>query len=354
MANLKPALTPEQVKKSGVTNIRTAYNELAVTYNRFLDRDLLLCPICGDFMKGETSFYYDSNYVTNRYPICKSCLVAMVEQRKNKNDKSEPNETKESVQRVLQNMNRVYDDKFYDDCVKGALDETGEKLRHSPFATYITAIQSLPQWRGKTWKDSDFGDSSLSLDENETRIIQKTIKAAKKRFGTSYSNEELMLLENEYQDWITRYECNTKAQEEVFENLSMIKLLKKRALAEGKPTKDLDKQQQDWLDTGSLKPKQNSMDTMSDAQTFGTLLQKYEETRPLPEIDPALEDVDKIGLYFDVFFRGHTLKMLGLKNTFSNIYERIMKKYTVTKPEYNEEEDSEAIFEKVFGTLNDE
>ena len=86
---------------------------------------------------------------------------------------------------------------------------------------------------------------------------------------------------------------------------------------------------------------------------MGTLLQKFEETRPLPDIDPELEDVDKIGLYIDVFFRGHTLKMLGLKNMFSNIYEKIMSKYTVTKPEYSEEEDSEAIFEKVFGSVDD-
>ena len=30
-------------------------------------------------------------------------------------------------------------------------------------------------------------------------------------------------LENEYQDWITRYECNTKAQESIFERLSFKK-----------------------------------------------------------------------------------------------------------------------------------
>ena len=30
-----------------------------------------------------------------------------------------------------------------------------------------------------------------------------------------------------------------------------------------------------------------------------------------------------------------------------------MKKYTVTKPEYSEEEDSEAIFEKVFGSAEE-
>lgn len=42
--------------------------------------------------------------------------------------------------------------------------------------------------------------------------------------------------------------------------------------------------------------------------------------------------------------------MLGLKNAFSHIYDKFMKKYTVTRPEYSEDSDSEAVFEKVFGT----
>lgn len=352
MANLKPAMTPDEVKKAGVSSIRDSYNKLASDYTKILDRELLLCPSCGDFMKADTAFYSDKNYVTGRYPICKRCIMKMVEQRKT--DKDEPNETKESVQKVLQMMDRVYDDAFYTECVKGALDEAKEKNRNSPFATYITATGSLPQWKGKTWKDSDFGEDLSSVSQAEVNENSRILKSAKKRFGSDYKPEDLMWLENEYQDWITRYECNTKAQEEIYKNLSTNRLERKQAVKEGKPTKEIDKTFQELLATQNIQPRQTGMDTMADAQTFGTLLQKWEETRPLPDVDPALEDVDKIGLYFDAFFRGHTLKMLGLKNSFTNIYERIMKKYTVTKPEYNEEEDSEAIFEKVFGSINDE
>ena len=78
-----------------------------------------------------------------------------------------------------------------------------------------------------------------------------------------------------------------------------------------------------------------------------------EEERPLPKIDPDLEDVDKIGLYIDSFFKGHICKVLGIKNRFFNIYENVMKKYTVSSPQYDEEEDSEAIFDKVFGSSTD-
>ena len=352
MATLMQAKTASEMKKLGVSAVREAYDKLATDYNRIIDRDVLLCPSCGNWMKGETGFYLDRNYVTDRYPICKRCIQKIVEQRKT--DRDEPNETKQSVQKVLQMMDRPYDNDFYEDCVKAANDELKEKNRSSPFATYFTALQSLPQYRGKKWSDSDFGDSNDSIQNQETKYNQKTIKNAKKRFGNGYSNDDYMFLEQEYQDWITRYECNTKAQESIYERLAFKKWEINKATKSGQNTKDLDKTYQDLLSTANITPRQTGMDSMADAQTFGTLIQKYEETRPLPDIDPELEDVDKIGLYIDVFYRGHACKMLGLKNAFSHIYEKVMKQFTVTKPQYDEDEDSEIIFDKVFGSITEE
>ena len=349
MATLRQAKTDKEIRKLGVNNVREAYIELSGDYNRIVNNDVLLCPKCGKWQQATSSFYMDKRFCTDRYPICKRCIMAMVEQRER--DSDPPNETRESVQKVLQMMDKVFDSDFYDDCVKGALDEAKEKNRNSPFATYITSILSLPNWKGMTWKDSKFGEGAETTEE--VRLNQRTLKSAKKRFGSGYSNEELMFLENEYQDWIGRYECNTKAQEEVFENLSICKLLQRKALATGKPTKDIDAQITNWMSTGNIQPRQNSTDALSDAQTFGTLIQKWEETRPINEPEDEFKDVDGIGRYIDTFYRGHAAKMFGLDNTFSHLYESEMEKYTVKKSEYEEEEDSEAIFGKIFGAQID-
>ena len=349
MATLRQARTDAEVKKLPVNKVREEYKALSADYNRIINNEVLLCPSCGKWQAAESSFYMDKRYVANRFPICKRCIIAMVEQREN--EKDPPNETRESVQKVLQLMDKVFDSDFYDSCVKGALDEAKERNRSSPFATYITAILSLPNWKGMTWKDSKFGIMGDSSDD--VRLVQKTIKAGRKRFGTSYTEEELMFLENEYQDWVGRYECNTKAQEEVFENLSICKLLKRKALSAQRPTKDIDAQITNWMSAGNLQPRQNSMDSLSDAQTFGTLIQKFEEERPLPIIDPELQDVDKIGRYIDAYYKGHMCKMLEIDNNFSNIYEDEMRRYTVDKPQYDAEEDSEGIFAKIFGAQLD-
>ena len=85
-----------------------------------------------------------------------------------------------------------------------------------------------------------------------------------------------------------------------------------------------------------------------------TLLIKVDSLEDAREMQIRLKDVDKIGLYIDVFFKGHLSKMMGLKNAFSALYERFMSKYTVTKPQYDEDFDSEALFDQIFGSKIDE
>lgn len=349
MAFMRQAKTEDEIKKLTVANVKKAYNELASDYNKLIEQDFILCPKCGEFIS-RSNFYTSGEYAIGLFPECKKCILAEVEQRKNKNDK--PNETKESVKYMLRKMNLPYIDSLYESCCKDVADGVNEKNRKSPFLAYLVPIKSLPQYKTKTWEDSEF-ELGVITDEEETKINAKTIKNGKKRFGLGYSNEDYMFLENQYQDWITRYECNTKTQEEIFERLSFKKWEINKATKSGQSTKDLDKTYQELMTTANIAPRQTSMDAMSDAQTFGTLIQKYEETRPLPEIDPELEDVDKIGLYIDSFYRGHMSKMLGLKNRFSNIYERVMEKFTVKPPEYDEETDSEILFEKIFGSMEE-
>ena len=41
---------------------------------------------------------------------------------------------------------------------------------------------------------------------------------------------------------------------------------------------------------------------------------------------------------------------MGLKNAASGLYSKFMKKYTVEKPEYESDENSEVLFDAVFGS----
>ena len=163
-----------------------------------------------------------------------------------------------------------------------------------------------------------------------------------------------MFLEQEYQDWTHRYSCENKSQELLFQRICCKELEINEAQRAGKDTKELDKTLQDLLGSANLKPSQNNSNALTEAKTFGQLIEKWENEKPIPEPDEEFKDVDRIGLYIDVFFKGHLSKMMGLKNGFSSLYEKFMRKYTVNKPEYDEDSDSEILFEQIFGSKVDE
>lgn len=355
MANFKPAYTPEEVKQLGVAKVREAYNKLAEDYNKIFDRKYLICPVCGNAMKAEEAFYMDDRFVAHRFPICKRCLQKMVEQRKT--DKDEPNETKESVMKVLQLLDKPYLDDTYEQCVKGADEGLKERNRRSAFATYIVMVLSLPQYRGKTWKDSQFPPDYKNEDEEQINENSRTLKQGKRRFGDGYSNSDLVYLENQYQDWIKRYPCENKAQEVLYENMCRTQLNIDKKQKNGKDTKDDLKTLQDLMTSLQIKPSQTNSNALTEAKTFGQLIQKWEDEydggKPIPEPDEDFRDPDKLGILVDVFFKGHLAKMMGLKNGFSRLYEKYMSKYTVKRPEYDEDSDSEAIFEQIFGKDDD-
>ena len=241
-------------------------------------------------------------------------------------------------------MDLPYIDSLYESCCESvANSEVNERNMRSPFLAYMTTVKSLPQYKNKKWKDS------ILPSEDESSSGRKVKQGTIKRFGNGFTNDDYLFLQDQYEDWVSRYECKTKAQEELFERLCFKKLEIFKATRDGKSTKDLDRSYQDLMSTANITPRQNDLDSLSEAQTLGTLIQKWETERPLPEIDPDLEDVDRIGKYIDVFFKGHTSKMLGLKNNLSHIYESFIRKWTVNKPEYNEDDDSEELFNKIFG-----
>ena len=307
------------------------------------------CFYCGNEYV-ETNFYKSfGNFYNNigKIPYCKQCVEKFYQYYFDKYT-NEGCLTPEAnaVKRVCMAMDIYYSKANFDSAMKKIKQDN---MDSSPMGQYMRTI-SLSQYKGKSYDNTVSEDEQKKLAESlvdmpERDVDEKTIKF----FGAGFTDEDYEFLKEQYDDWTARHECQTKAQEEVFKRICFKQLEILKATRLGEDTKNLDDTFQKLLDTAKLQPKQNSGDTMSDAQTFGTLIDKWENTRPLPEIDEELRDVDRIALYIDTFFKGHTCKMLDKKNAFSNLYSSTMKKFTVNKPEYESDEDydSEVIFDRM-------
>ena len=317
----------------------------------------ITCFYCGKEYV-ETNFYNSNSEFYNnigKIPYCKQCIEKFYQQyfEKYTNEGCLTPE-KKAVQRLCM----MFDIYYRDDVFVSAMNKIVESnMNISPMGQYMKTIQLQQYNRNKESYENtiteaeqeNFAMAAISDLSDETTVDQKTIDF----FGKGFTNEDYKFLEREYQDWTARHECNTKAQEEVFKDICFNRLQNLNALRKGEDTKDITASFQKMLDAGKLQPKQNAGDATADNQTFGTLIDKWENERPLPEIDDELKDVDKIGLYLDVFFKGHLAKMMGLKNGHSRLYSKYMKQYTVEKPEYESDEDSEALFDAIFGNVSD-
>lgn len=342
MAYLLQTKSEEEIKGLTVAKARTEYQKLASVYNKILDGKLLYCHKCGEHLSSDT-YYTDKNYKSGYFPICKKCIMAMIEQRDKKND--EPNETKESVKRVLHLMDLPYINSFYESCVKDATDGMKEKNRRSPFATYITAIKSLPQYRNLNWSSSEFEEFSDETPNSNRKPRKEIIKL----FGSGFNNEDYLYLQDQYDEWRSRSQVDSKSQETYVVRICFKLLDIWKAQKAGKETDKLDKSLNELMSAANLQPRQNVGNASTDNLTWGQLIEKLEQTEPITEPKDEFKDADGIIKYIDIFFKGHLAKMMGLKNGYSHNYDNYMKKYIVTKPEYNEDEGSEAIFDALFG-----
>ena len=303
----------------------------------------------------ETNFYNSYSRLFSgigKIPYCKQCIEKFYQQYYEEYvNEGCLSPEKIAVKRVCMTFDIYYTDVVFNSAMNKIRESN---MNISPMAQYMKTIQ-LAQYKEKSYdntvlneiKEEFIADASGEISENRD-VDQRIIDF----FGSGFTDEDYKYLDREYKDWTARHECNTKAQEEVFKDICFNRLQNLKALRKGEDTKDITASFQKMLDAGKLQPKQNAGDATADNQTFGTLIDKWENERPLPEIDEELRDVDRIGLYINVFFKGHLAKMMGIKNGFSNLYNRFMKGYTVKKPEYSDEENSEVLFDTIFGNAS--
>ena len=311
------------------------------------------CIYCGNEYV-DTNYYnsYSKFYSnTGKIPYCKQCIERFYQYyfEKYTNEGCLIPERK-----AIKRLCMILDVYFRDDVLKSSLKKVKDSdTDTSLISQYMKIIQLYQYSRNKeTYENTitqEEKDGFVALPISDISENRNIDEATIRFFGAGFTDNDYEFLKREYEDWVARHECKTKAQEEVFKRLCFKQLEILKATQKGEDTKDLDATFQKLLETAKLQPKQNSGDTTADNQTFGTLIDKWENTRPLPEIDEELRDVDKIGWYIDVFFKGHLSKMMGLKNGLSNLYTKFMKKYTVEKPEYSDEENSEILFDAIFG-----
>ena len=223
----------------------------------------------------------------------------------------------EATKRLCQKFDWYFSKRIYDATEKSS-------ASFSRMSSYVSKM-SLRCYQGKTYDDTIRDEETVINDVEDLKNNSSEIKIKQKTlafFGGGFEPEELKFLQEQYDDWTSRHECSTKSQEEVFKNLCIAQLNILKA-QQGKGSMKLVealKVFQDLLGTANLKLSQNNEKAMVEQNTFGTLIKKWENERPISEPLPEWQDVDNI-------------RILSLYATRSLCQPRLSRK---TKPKTNQ------------------
>lgn len=348
MAYLKQPKEESDVKKLTLSGLKKAYLELSEDYKKILDLKYCYCHKCNNHLSSET-FYGSNDYASGYFPICKKCLMQMATDYDKKTNTYTDN--KEKTKEVLHLMNLPFIESLYTSALSSVTAEVNEKNRSTAYQQVMVMLRSLPQYRNLTWKDSEFEEFS---EDNGGMTNRKPRKEIYKLFGAGFSNEDYLYLQDQYDDWRSRTQVDGKSQETYIIQICFKLLDIWKCQKSGKDTDKLIKSLNDLMAAANLQPKQNVGNSATDSLTFGQLIEKWELEKPIPEPSPEFRDCDGIGQYIRIWFSGWLSKAVGLNNTYTEEFENYMKQYTVTKPQYNDdEENSDTIYTKLFGRDGD-
>lgn len=302
------------------------------------------CCKCGKIYTEQKKHFpisYSSLFLGNNnyLPICNNCIDNLFLEYSQNND-----DDYFIFRKICMSFNIYYNKELADITLKNSKPQTR-------MTSYINKSVNQ-QYSNRTYYNTLLEDETekLKVKSVDDVINGMSTQDDVKKWGFGFTEEDYIYLNEKYNCWISRHECKTMAQEEIFKKLSLLDLQILKNTLDGEKIEGLYKQYNDYLSSANIKPNQQNDTILADNNTFGTFIKKIEDTRPISEVLPEWKDVDGIKKYIMVYFLGHLCKMIGLKNKYSKLYDKEIEKYTVTPPTYEDGAENDN-FDEVFGNI---
>lgn len=260
----------------------------------------------------DTDYYEDS-----KLPVCKICCQANIEKNGFEGFKT---------------LMRMINKPIYDDMFKG------------DYFEYIKNVNSLPQFRSTTFESSDLFKENKTLEVTKRakpkELSPEDLRESEDFWGIGKSERDYIWLNNEFGGYLSKYEVDSKTLEDLITEICLTRLdIRTRR----ENNQDVDKQIKtlnELLTAANLKPVQETGAQSVDQESFGTLIKKWEDTRPIQD-DSEWKKHDSIGNYLKVWFTGHLMRMFNIENKDEKEYFDEINKYTVATNDTEEENEGE-------------
>ena len=167
----------QDISKMTLAQIKKAYKSLADQYIKITEEQLY-CHHCGKYASKKNGFYKSLKTASGYMPICKACLYKIAT---NYNEQTkETNLTRESVIMACQVADLPFIQTLYESGEAEITNEASGRTKNNVWTSMIKNLQSLPQYQGLGWENSDFGEnfkesSSSNLKSDSKQIVSEDI-----------------------------------------------------------------------------------------------------------------------------------------------------------------------------------
>lgn len=290
-------------------------------------------------------------------PICKSCIESMYNSYL-----IECGNAKDATRQMCRKLDLYWNEVLYIQTEK-------KNTPHTIVSKYIQKINSVA-CAGKSYDDTLIDDGLLwdmgrkrysdldeeggePKDDNRQRYVVAELEPVEITedivafWGPGYTPEMYIELEQRLQYYRSQMgdDQNDMSTDAILRQIVMLEIDINKARAEGRA---VDKMMSTFnsLMSSLNKPLLKGDSNSAIATTpLGVWIKRWEDERPLPEVDNSLKDVDGIIKYVLTWVYGHVTHMLGVRNTYSKLYEEAIEKYRVNRPEYDDEDDDTMLYD---------
>lgn len=320
-----------------------------------------ICSRCGTAF-GRRKGYFPVSYAAQHrgigyIPVCKACIESMYNAYL-----SQCEDSRRAVRQMCRKLDLFWDEAAFDSVEK-------RTTPRSLMMQYIAKLNT-PTYAGKSYDDTlskegtlwTFGGAvsasevtgavTTPAEEETPKITLEDVPEKVKLFwGPGYSPETYLALEERMRFVVAQLpegvDTNDMGVSTLIRQIAGLELDIARDREAGKPVDRSVTALDGLLRSANLRPVQQKAESGEAALAntpMGVWLYRYENKRPLPEVDDDLKDTNKLLKYVFVWL-GHVCKMLGKKNGFVKMYEDEVSRLRVERPDLDDEDDEEAVMD---------
>lgn len=320
-----------------------------------------ICRKCGTAygrLKGYFPVSYGALYRGTGYlPYCKECVDSMFNAYL-----AECKDAKMAVRQMCRKLDLYWNEKLFEAAEK-------QSTPRSIMTSYMSKINGT-KFANMSYDDTLKAEDALWIEPAQYSTIQPSVPIMPEPdddievpeevivfWGPGYTPSMYMELEGRRAYWMSKYPDDAEfdiGTEALIRQICSLEIDINRDRAAGKSADKNINTLNTLLGSASLKPAQKRSDDYESSLAntpLGVWLYRYENKRPLPEVDKDLQDVNGVKKYIFTWM-GHLCKMMNIKNGYTKLYDAEIDRLRVERPEYDGDDDETLLNDAYSGVSN--